>query len=267
MNEAALCTAIPGLAGEQARLILGNPEFAGIRVRNIEADDFGSGARRAWLARVLRGGAQLDLGCNAELLLSRAGSDYDVVLFGGDDAAALRAFMARHHQLMRGKSRICLCTAATHAQRADLIAAGFDAVFVTGETHPGEFAAHLFAIWRRYRDSRIQGRAGRECGMMVERAAQAVRLAPKQRAILCTLLSRPGLEVDYAVLAAAAGDDRGPIGLQNLKVLISQLRKLLRPGFEVRHVPGSGYCLAGPQADWLDLGGPNLDGGVAASQD
>lgn len=249
MNELSLRRNLPDAWEELAQMFFENQAFAGIRLRYIELEDDNRDFRRAWLAGVVYLGEPLRFAAKPEVLLSRALSDFDVLLIGGDDAASMGAFMMQHRALMFGKVSICLCTASSPDQRAHLINSGFDAAVDPAEIHQLEFLARVYAIWRRYRMSEVKGVKALDLDAMVDRVADSRMLSPKQRAIVRLLLQMPGHEADYATLCATAGKQKEPIGLQNLKVLISQLRRLLRPGVQIVHDPGCGFSLVEPADD------------------
>lgn len=232
-------------------MFFSSPEFAGIKVRSIAIQDAGEDLRRSWLARIFRSHQPLDLSERPEILLSSALSDFDVILISGDDIDALCTFMSEYHLMMFGRAKICIGTRSSPGDRARLILAGFDEAVAAEDMAPLEFVARLYAIWGRYRGNRISGVEAMDSEAMIHLVAHATKLAPKNCAVLRQLIQSSGHEAGYAALCAAAGTAQAPIGLQNLKVLVSRIRKLLRPGFRVVHFEGSGYGLVGPETDWL----------------
>ena len=254
MNAVSFRTNMPDVSGELAQMFFGSPEFAGIKVRSIAMRDAGEGLRQAWLGQTFRPHRPLDFAEPPEILLSSALSDFDVVVIGGDDIDRLCTFMSEYYPMMFGRAKICICTRSSAEQRTRLILTGFDEVAAAEDMPPLEFVARIYAIWGRYRDNTISGAEAMDSETMIHLVAQATKLAPKNRAVLRKLLQSSGHEASYAALCAAAGTASAPIGLQNLKVLISRIRKLLRPGFHVVHFEGSGYGLIGPECDWQRQG-------------
>lgn len=237
---------IPGASAEFAQLFLGGSVFAGTQARFIEMDDASRSARQAWLQQIMVVSEPLNFSDAPEALLSRAISDFDVFVLGGDDAEALGDFMAQNQSVLLGKAKICVCTASTAADRVRLLDAGFDIVVDIACMSQLELIARLFAILERYRNAPIQHRYGTDFDAMIGLVAYTQKLSPKQRVVIRALLQHPGYTASYQALCFAAGNREAPIGLQNLKVLISQIRKHLRSGFYISHHFNSAYKMIGP---------------------
>lgn len=250
MNAVSLRTNMPDVSPDLAQMFFCSAEFVGLKVRSIAIHDAGEALRRKWLMQIFRMHQPLDFSESPEILLSNALSHFDVILISGDDIDSICSFVAEHRPMMLGRAKICVCTSSRPEHNARLILAGFDEVVAANDMQPLEFVARLFAIWGRYRNNRISGTLATDLETMIHRVAQATKLAPKNRAVLRQLLQSSRHEASYAALCAAAGTTYAPIGFQNLKVRISRIRKLLKPGFQLVHHEGSGYGLIGPEPDW-----------------
>lgn len=227
-------------------LFLNNPEYIGLRIRYISMSDSGSDQRREWVDRSLLHYTTYDFNTRPDILMSTAITDYDVVIFGGEDQRRIADFMKSQAPMMINKVKICICVKSDPKRRAKLIAAGFDDVIDTGRTHHIEFIARIYAIWRRYKynaESRMQDN---ELGSMLARVSYLQKIPPKQRAVLVHLIKSRHQSATYNSLRIAASSDTSEISNENLKVIISNLRKFLRPGFRIVSDRSSSYRLTYP---------------------
>lgn len=233
-------------ADESARRVLSDPEYIRLRFRYINLNDTESELRREWIDQSLANYEILDFKTRPDILLSSARSDYDVVLVGGEDARRISDFMRDNINMMAMRPRICICAKSNPGRRAKLIMAGFDDVIDAQRTQPIEFIARMFAIWRRYQGHRHLLRQENEFRRLLNRVASVDRMPSKQILVLTCLLRSPGYCATYNALQIAASSDHVPISPTNLKVIISNLRKLLRRGFSIVSDRQSMYRLIMP---------------------
>ena len=79
---------------------------------------------------------EFDFSMNAEIVLSNASSDYDVLIIGIDDVKRAIKYLRQYSDLIRNKILVCLTRKSDPKRRAQLILAGFDDVFDVARTSP-----------------------------------------------------------------------------------------------------------------------------------
>lgn len=246
MNDVSIRESIISSAHESVRHMLSNPEYLRLRIRYINLNDTESELRRAWIDQSLMNYQIIDFTNRPDILLSTARFDYDVIMIGGEDHRRILDFMKYNISLIYMKPRICICAKSTPSRRAKLIMAGFDDVVDAQRTQPIEFIARLFAIWRRYQGHRVRLRQEGDFRVLLNQVCLADRLSRKQTLVITCLLRSPGYCATYNALQIAASHDHMPISIENLKVIISNLRKFLRPGFSIMSDRHAMYRLITP---------------------
>lgn len=218
-------------------------EYFSIRARFVNISGGESEVRRNWLKGVFVAYSEYDFSVRPEIITSTAQSDYDVIIFGGEDTRRLSTFMKEQSSLMFNKIKICLCLKSGPRRRARLIMAGFDDVIDITRVQHLEFVARLFSIWSRYRQSTAFRRLDVERESMLSKVAHPDQLTPKQKAVLSHLLSSPDLSARYDSLRIAASRGHEIINIGNLKVIISETRKALKSGCSIISDGSSVYKL------------------------
>lgn len=247
MNEFTIRANVPGAPEDVTTLFLENPEYMTLRVRYIEMNDTEAEHRRSWLNKSLLHYSINDFSTRPDILLSTAKMDYDVIIFGGEDHRRIAEFMKEHSSMMVNKIKICICMKSDPKRRAKLIMLGFDDVIDIGRTHYLEFMARIFSFWKRYQDNAFSRKKDNEFQRSMTKAAHAYNLPPRLRSVLQHLLKSPGNTATYNSLCIAASSDSNPITRENLKVIISNLRKFLRPGYRITSDRQSTYTLIQPK--------------------
>lgn len=247
MYETSIRTDVTGASQESLMSILSNQDYIRSRIRYINMNDASSQIRDVWIERCLNKYETLDFGKKADIILSSARSEYDIILMGGEDARRMSDFMKSNIDLISMKPKIAICANSSPARRAKIIMSGFDDVMDTQRTQPVEFIARMFAIWRRYQSQRDLLRQEGDFRRLLNQVAPADILPTKQLLVLTCLLQSPGFCASYNALQLAASSDHIPVSLENLKVIISNLRKFLRSGFSIISDRQSSYRLIMPQ--------------------
>lgn len=215
------------------QFLLSHPDYFDLKVRYIDINDTESGARREWMKSCFDNYAEYEFNMRPDILMSTSPIDYDVVIFSGEDSNRLANFMKANSAMMVNKIKISICMKSTPKRRAKLITSGFDDSIDISRTHHNEFLARIFAIWSRYRQTIQFDRMDFELNSALARASYQSKLPPKQRAVLTRLLQSPDFSASYDSLRLAASYDHSTITIENLKVIISGIRKLLKPGFRI----------------------------------
>jgi len=164
---------------------------------------------------------------------STAEDDFDVMIFGGNDAVRASRFLKDGRPILNRRLKILLMTNSTPLRRAMALNAGFDDVFDTNRTKPAEAVARITAMWARY-DARVRSElAARTSRTRIEVVANFEALTVRERNILEILLGRKGGVVPYAFLQSELGAPPEGISFTHLKVIICELRKKLRAQYKI----------------------------------
>lgn len=203
--------------------------------------------RRDWLDKVLEHYEIMDFGNHPAILTSRATSDFDIIIFGGEDFQRLSRFIREHGLMLLDKVKMCVCLRSDPVQRARLLSAGFDDVIDIRRIAHGEFLARARAILERYRAARQRRLAAYEDFVQLVQASSPLHMSAKQRSVLTYLLQAPGGVASCEILRhVVAADNAEPISLEHLQVLISQIRRCLQPGYRIVLDAGVRYRLIAP---------------------
>lgn len=212
------------------------------KIRYISTHDVARIYRKKWLSEINVRYDEVDFSITPEIALSSVNRSFDIAIFGSDDTLRLATYIKQHRSLLRGKVAVCLTTKSTAQKRAKLIMSGFDDVFDTNRVHPIEGAARMSSILARYAISREQISRLNDEEVLLSGIANARYLTDKQLRVFRHLVFSPSRSASYRVLCDVAGDGP-PISMVNLKVIIHNIRKLLKPGFKVKSNRQSHYTL------------------------
>lgn len=211
-------------------------------IRFISSNDASRPIRNKWLEELGLHYDEIEFSAKPEIALSSATGHFNIVIFGSDDISRLTSYVKEYRNQLRGKVAICLTTKSTAQKRAKLIMAGFDDVFDTNRIHTVEAIARMAAIWSRYDISRDQQTRLNEDEMLLSSIASLRFMTPKQRLVFEHLALSPHRKASYDVLCSVAGEGH-PITIENLKVIVCNIRKMLKPGFEIKSDRHSHYIL------------------------
>lgn len=175
---------------------------------------------------------EFDFSMNAEIVLSNASSDYDVLIIGIDDVKRAIKYIRQYSDLIRNKILVCLTRKSDPKRRAQLILAGFDDVFDVARTSPVEAVARLLAFRKRYDQARSVNSQQQAEELLLDSIADIRALSPKQRMVLEALVFAPGRSASYAHLCDVASDGP-PITSAHLKVIVCNIRKFLKSPFRI----------------------------------
>ncbi len=230
------------------RAIIDQPAGLGapLHFRYIAMHGTGCDERRAWVDQLAASHERLDFGSNPDILTSRAGTAFDFVVFGGEDAPRLARFMRDHGAMWHDKPKLCVCLRSQPEQRARLLTAGFDDVVDVRRIAPAEFLARAQAILRRYDGARARRQQAGTALARLGEVCQVAALSARQRIIVRRLIEAPGaMASSYALRLAACrrGED---MSQESLKTMISCIRKHLRAGYRIVAQVPSTYRLVMP---------------------
>lgn len=223
-----------------------------IDVRYVDLCDKESEIRKAWLEAFFASYSILslnryDFNTKSEIILSTGRMNFDMILLGGKDASRIVAFLDEHSAMMRGKAKIGICLKSDPRRRAKMLMAGCDDVIDLSRTGHAELFGRLSAIWSRYVETKKVRLEAHELERRFAEVTFSTKLPPKFKQVLTCLLTSRNLAASHYSLLLAASSEFDLITIGNLKVTISGIRKLLRPGVQIRSEPNSMYRLIMPK--------------------
>ena len=216
----------------------------GLRVRYVSLNDASREARRNWLNRIFDEFEEYEYHQYDTHFCSIAFRNFDAMILGGRDARRLKLILQQNELILRHKVKVCLLSDGTPQERAQLLMAGFDEVIDVARTSPVEALARILSIWRRYGLAVYRNNVVQDEKSRLDAITSADRLNPRQKSALLMLLASAQVPVTYAKLCNTLSLDYDPMSVNCLKVFICSLRKVLRPGLDIRAVTGVGYVLA-----------------------
>lgn len=211
------------------------PASAGteLQFRYIAMHGAGSAERLRWIDGLEARYRQFDIGSNPDILTSRAEPEFDFVVFGGEDANRLARFMREHARMLHDKPKLCVCVRSQPEQRARLLSAGFDDVADLRRVGREEFMARVLSILQRYQAASAERRRQSEQAARLQQTCEETALSVRQRAIVLYLLAAPGAIATSYALRLAACREGEEMSAESLKTMISCIRKVLQPGYEI----------------------------------
>lgn len=199
--------------------------------------------RDAWVDRVFPGIARFPLVEGDTSGLSRSRENYDGLVIGGNDVPRLAKFLRLNSNALLGVVKICVLVGANAQKRAQALMAGFDDVLDPDKMRIEEAQARIDAIVRRYRMALEFNNARERIEREMRRVADVDRLTSRERMLLEAFLQSNGEFLSYHRIQSLLSSYLDEISLENVKVIICNLRKKLREGNKIRAKTGSGYAL------------------------
>jgi DNA-binding response OmpR family regulator len=215
--------------------------YENLKVRYVSTADAFVNARIDWLNTVIPGCKNYAYADGATHYFSLADDDFDIMIFGGNDAVRSARFLKHGKPILNRRLKILLMTDSLPPRRAQALTAGFDDVFDTSRTKPAEAVARITAMWRRYNDRVRAEHLAFVSRTQIEEVAVFDTLSARERKILEILIGRRESFASYALLQANLSTHHDGITFQHLKVIICELRKKLRPGYKIRSRALLGY--------------------------
>ena len=199
-------------------------------IRYVSTSDHLQLVRREWMNKTFPMHSSYSYRDGDTKCFSMADDDFNVIIFGSNDAVRATNFLKLGKPIVNRKLKIALMTRSTPPRRAQLLSTGYDDVFDTARTTPAEAIARTTSMWGRY-NSRIQTEQIESVGRSrLEEVANYDDLSRREKRILEILLYKEGSFASYTQLQCNVSDRAEAISFTHLKVLICELRKkLIKP--------------------------------------
>lgn len=167
----------------------------------------------------------------------------DVVIVGGNDGKRLASFIKANLPLLKKIPIIALGNSLSPLRRADLLRLGYDDAINIGSTSPLEFRVKIAAIFRRHQITRTTEKNAAQFREAIAEICLYDELSGAQRRIIELLFQARGKICSYKALTNALSGDYYESSISNLRVVIHNIKPLLRPGVSIENVRGEGYRL------------------------
>jgi len=240
--------------------------LAGLRIAVISIADKYEALRLEWLAsqKISYDKYQFKIDNECEIFDNLYGAH--VAIFSGNDAAFIERIFKKFDGRLNHSVTICITNKMTPHHRAMLLMAGFDDVVDITKVQRDEFVARCSAMQMRAEMAYSLQAEKLETELRLNAIADERKLNRRHKIILTRLLSSKNNTVGYELLHEELSLTHEPISLIQMKVLVCQARKALRPGVQIAslawlRLPGSGYKLL-INDEFYSLGGS--DGHLAA---
>lgn len=161
-----------------------------------------------------------------------ANSNDCLIIYSANYLNALN-LIRRYSSDLHGIPKVALISGAQAIQKANLFHAGYDGVFEIENDSLDLVSQAIIAFRRRYQFSKSKLMKHPGIADEIANLAYIDQLTRRQATILHSLATSPDRSVDTVDLCHLCGSKDGPISHNHLKVLISNLRKSLRPGIKI----------------------------------
>lgn len=175
--------------------------------------------------------------------LSRYPDGYGVLVIGGNDIARMGRYLKSHRSAISGVVKICVTTGANAHKRAQALMAGFDDVFDSEKMQPSEAIARVDAMRRRYLTAIEMDNEKVKSDRIMNEFVHSEKLTERERAIIENMLADKGNFISYAKVQQLCSDYHNQITFENVKVIVCNLRKKLKPGVRITAQAHKGYML------------------------
>lgn len=199
--------------------------------------------RDGWLVESFEGKVPLEIVTFKDEGFPVIPGPHAMLVVSGNDSRRMAGYIRLNLPLYRRIPRVCLMNRSSASKRALLIRAGFDDVIDISRISPAEALGRMAAICRRYDWMRAAQAADESSDEILRDLCFIERLAPMQRKLIEALAASRNRAVSYEVLGVALAGRGEAVRRENLKVLVSKLRKHLHPGVTIVSLPGRGYKL------------------------
>jgi DNA-binding response OmpR family regulator len=214
-----------------------------MNVNYLSMNDSSQDRRDEWVNNCFKILKKYRFSIDATSAISRAQNDYDVLVIGGLDTNRISKFIKANIDALRSIPKIAVVDDIHPSKRAKLLMAGYDDIWDIERMLIEEASARIVAISSRYAQAEAANSRENETTLALNQVAIVKSLSERERTILLELIRSPNRFCSYARLQSLVSDYGADITTNNLKVIISNLRKKLRPGIAVTARQNAGYHL------------------------
>lgn len=236
--DAAPSDAVGPFAGHSASL-----PILDIRARYLSLGDGFRAERHAYIDAVFNIVEHFRFAEHDVSFLSRARSDFDLLVIGGCDTARMAKVMRASRSALNQKVTIALLADSSAHRRAQVLQSGFDEAIDINKVTVAEAAARIRAVWARYKVSLYHDKQIMAERDLIETIAYVDRLTRKEISLIREFLSKKNLSSSYFALRQILSTNHEPGTMISLRTAMCNLRKKLKPGVEIVASHFNGYRL------------------------
>lgn len=214
-----------------------------LKVRYLTLNDQYSLIRKRWIQDVFSNYSEFDYSENATNFISIADDDFDVIIIGGDDIRRVNKILKMNQAIINRRLKISVMARSNAQRRAQVLSAGFDDVMDIVRVAPPEAVARISSMWMRYQARFFNENREKILNSRIEKFADLRDLSPRERKIMAAFVENDRNCISYFSLRQLSSEGYDIITYENLKVIISKLRRKLRKNVNIRSVPLRGYEL------------------------
>lgn len=213
-----------------------------LAIRYITMGDSDKICRDQWVKQIMPNVEEFEFSSFFFNPTSKASSFYDAIIIGGSDISRSIKYIKNSMPLLHSVAKICVLNGSNPLQRSRLINGGFDDVFDIAKVSKSEAISRIFSIVRRYRLSLNLFQEGSSLENKLRTICSLHNVSDRQKKILILFLQKNNKFITYNQLKNSISDDTfSEITFNNLKVIISNLRKHLTSDCRIISMHGSGY--------------------------
>jgi DNA-binding response OmpR family regulator len=217
--------------------------------RYISIDDRSQDGRNQYLSNIIPSFDSFAFGDSSTYALS-AEPHYDVLFIGGEDSVRIAKFIRLNAKLLAGRLTLILTARSSPSKRARLLNAGSDDVFDIDRMETTEAATRLLGHMARHEIYRQSFLNLQTQFAQIDEVVDAIKCS--QREIDLVRLFIKANFISYAKIKIMMGDVFSPVSENNMKVIISNLRKKLKPNSSIIAKAGLGYALYTKKSPEID---------------
>lgn len=225
---------------------LSGDTYNAMRVRYFYINDSVRFRRDPWVEKIFPGIQKFAFVDDDTSGLSRSREGYDCLVIGGNDVPRLARFLRVNRNALSGVVMICVMVGANAHKRAQALMAGFDDVLDPDRMRPEEAVARVEAIVRRYQMTIESNNERARIEREMRKIANVDRLTDRERLLLEAFLQANGGFLSYFRIQSMLSTYIDEITLENVKVIVCNLRKKLKQDTKIKAKVGDGYSLIKP---------------------
>lgn len=215
----------------------------GLRVRYLGFGDDARAEREAWVTGTFKTVEFFAYGENNLRFLSRADSDFDMLIVGGIDAPRITRIVRAFAPFFGNRAKVALLSRSDARGRAQVLSGGFDEVIDPARISRDEALLRLSAVWSRFEGRRLERQRAESDHAALVSLVTNTSLTPYERKILALVATNDRTGVTYTEMCRTMGVPNSFDSIRTFRVIISHLRKKLKPNVQIVSIRGLGYKL------------------------
>lgn len=222
-----------------------------IRANYATMSDGSQALRDAWVEKCFPKLRAFPFNPDGSNVVSRAECVYDAILVGGPDIPRAIKFLKNFETITQSVMKIAILNNSNASKRAKLLNAGFDDVFDISKISIKEAQARALSMHARYEAARISLNVENSLNYEISKISDVHLMSKREKYIVESFLNSHNFYISYERLQQIifnyrdntyfSHDDK--ITFNNLKVIVSNLRRKLKQNVKLKSKYNQGYEL------------------------